>query len=235
MTGRFWRLNRPPSQNDYDDTFINGEARHPLVLPGIHCGVCGQKWGGGRILPVSCPPEFRQLKELQTHWPILHEQHNAPRDRLLAALRSQGHDIEQLRPGDSFQPVYLRFASRPRYDFLWSTLGSVVVPERVKQLFEQHQVTGVLFCPAVIMAVGKHEPSDPVPMPSTGEPEDIIEEVDKESSPEIFGPLYEMLVSSRSARPPSSKVVHRCPGCGRMEFDPKGRQSVLDAGAGARR
>ncbi len=219
MSRRYWRITDPDYESDYQDSFVNGQGTHRLGLPGIRCDGCGQTWSGTRVLPFECPEVFRGVKEINRGWPVPSARFVELRDALLSELRREGHETDSLQPGDDFQPVYLRFPSRPRSDFLWSTLGSVIVSQRVKDLFESEGVSGVAFCPAVIEKVGSRESVGPIPMPESGEPEDVMGEVEEEASPEAFGPLYEMIVTAESGRPPGTEVTSRCEVCGREEYD----------------
>ncbi|MEW6620621.1 MAG: double-CXXCG motif protein [bacterium] len=223
----FWKIEPPDYESDYKDIFVNGSGKHLFGLPGVKCSTCGETWGGSRILPFECPSSFQKLKEIRDRWPISSEEHLKLRQSLLKELNKSGQNIDFLLPGDEFQPVYLEFPSRPKSDFLWSTLGSIIVSQKVKSLFKSNNVSGITFCPAIIKKVGKRESVGPVPIPETGEPEDIIKEVEKEKSPNKFGPLFEMVVISNSGKPPGVEVTKQCKSCGREEFDESKRVLIL--------
>lgn len=227
MSSTYWCLDSPYYSSDYQDTFINGSGQHLFGLPGVNCSVCKKTYGGKHILPYPCPEKFQQNKYLRQRWPIPEHEHMRLRQELKEELQATGISLGALPPVYDFQPVHLKFPSRPKRDFLWPTLGSAVVSPRVKRLFERHTVSGVTFCPAVIDKVGKRASKGPIPIASTGEPEDIIEEVEPEQDPTSFGPLYEMVVTSESGRPPGAEVISRCEACGREEYDNSERRLVL--------
>jgi hypothetical protein len=145
-----------------------------------------------------------------------------------ALLRERGHAFGALAPGDRFQPGYLDVPSRPEQDFLWASLGSVVVSDRVKRLFEDRGFAGAAFWPAVPRRIGRRRARGPAPVPSTGEPEDLIDEVPLVREPSVVGPYHEMVVTGESARPPGADVVSTCAACGRESFDTARRALVMN-------
>ena len=145
----FWRLTAPDYDSNYRHTFINGSLKHAFGLPGVECESCGATWGGSRILAMPCPDEMRQRKELNDRWPISGEAHRRLRAEVATAIRKNGHVVEELRPGDSFQPGFLEVPSKPQADFLWASLGSVVVSERIRELLEEAGCRGVQLKPVI--------------------------------------------------------------------------------------
>lgn len=224
---QFWKLDHPDYDTDYRFSYINGGLEHPFGMPGVKCDVCGETWGGSRILPYECPPELRKRKHLADRWPISLDQHKALQQEVRHALQKVGVDVPVLDPGDEFQPCYLDVPSRPRADFLWGSLGSVVVSQRVRKLFESERVGGLAFYPVTLRKIGKREARLPAPMPSTGEPEDIIREVPLLKRTESVGPYYEMLILSQSRYPPGGEPMSVCSGCGREAIDNDKRQIVM--------
>jgi hypothetical protein len=224
---QFWRLHHPDYDSDYRSSYINGSLEHPFGLPGVQCDVCRQTWGGSRILPFECPVSIRGRKHLKERWPIALEQHQALQREVQDELRKAGIVLPALRPGDDFQPACLDVPSRPRADFLWSSLGSVVVSDRVRALFQSERIGGVAFCPVTLRRIGKREAKLPPPMPSTGEPEDIIDEVPLLTRTGLVGPYYEMVILSDSAYPPGGEPVSVCSGCGRESIANDKRQIVM--------
>jgi hypothetical protein len=111
---KFWRLDHPDYESDYAHTFINGSLTHPFSLPGVICPICKQTWGGSRILPYQCSESLRRRKEIRNPWPIPLADHKKLQAEVITALRSQGFEIDSLKPGDYFQPCYLDIPSRPR-------------------------------------------------------------------------------------------------------------------------
>jgi len=142
---KFWRLEQPEYESDYEQIYVNGELEHPFSLPGVSCDVCGQSWGGSRILPYECPEEMRENKHLTNAWPIPLQEHKVLQEQVLTKLAESGASICRLEPGDTFQPGYLDIPSRPRADFLWPTLGSFVVSERIKNLLVKHWAGRAVF------------------------------------------------------------------------------------------
>jgi hypothetical protein len=224
----FWKLDHPDYDSDYRFSYINGSLQHPFGMPGIQCDVCGETWGGSRILPYDCPVQLRQHKRLTNGWPIPIEEHKKLQHEVRDALHKAGSvDVPVLRPGDEFQPGYLDIPSRPRADFLWGSLGSVVVSQRVKDLFKSEKTSGPAFSPVVLRKIGKREAKLSPPTPSTGEPEDLIREVPLLKRTAPVGPYYEMLILSESERPPGGEPKSICSGCGREDIDNKKRQIVM--------
>lgn len=224
---RFWKIKRPDYNSDYRNSYINGTLEHPFGLPGVKCNVCGATWGGSRIFPFECPTSLRKKKQLKDRWPISLEEHEALQKEVTAELRKQGISVTGLCPGDDFQPCYLDVPSKPRADFLWSSLGSVVVSKKIKELFERLRLQDVAFYEVTPRKIGKREAELQAPMPSTGEPEDLINEVPLLSNTDSVGPYYEMIALKESDYPPGGTPVSICSGCGRETIDNKTRQLVM--------
>jgi hypothetical protein len=212
---QFWRLEHPDYESDYKHSYINGSLEHPFGLPGVRCDVCHQTWGGSRILAFECPTSLRGSKHLTERWPISLEQHQALQQEVKDESRKAGITVPQLHPGDDFQPCYLDVPSRPRADFLWACLGSVLVSERVRQLFESLPIVNVSYSPVTLRKVGKREARFPTPIPSTGEPEDIVHEVPLLTWTDSVGPYFEMVIQSESGYAPGAEPLSVCSGCGR--------------------
>ena len=225
---QFWKLDHPDYDSDYRSSYINGSLAHPFGMPGVRCDVCGETWGGSRILPYDCPVQLRKHKDLTNGWPIPLEEHKRLQEKVRAALHQADYvDVPVLRPGDEFQPCYLDVPSRPRADFLWGSLGSAVVSERVKDLFESEKTNGIAFSPVVLRKVGRREAKLQPPTPSTGEPEDMMPEMPLLKQKDGVGPYYEMLILSESGRPPGGDPKSICSGCGREDIDTEKRQIVM--------
>ena len=224
---RFWKLDHPDYDSDYRFSYINGSLVHPFGMPGVRCDVCGDTWGGSRILPYD-PAQLRKRKHLTDGWPIPLKEHKSLQKEVRDALNNAGYvDVPELHPGDGFQPCYLDIPSRPRADFLWSSLGSVVVSQRVKDLLESENRRNLQFSPVTFRKVGKREAKLPPPIPSTGEPEDIIRKVPLLKQTKSIGPYYEMLILSDSGRPPGGDPKSTCSGCGWEDIDSEKRQLVM--------
>lgn len=211
----FFKIHYPQPESDYDFTYLNGSLTHPYGLPGVNCSVCGEIWSGSRILPYECPPEFRGLKEITDGWPISHTEHHSLRERISDRLHNLGDGRVTLRPGDSFQPAELEIPSLPESDFLWGSIGSIVVSEKVKELLTQYNGHQVAFCRVKIKKVGTRKVELPAPVPSTGEPENLFNELPMNSDTNGVGPYYEMVVLRESGFPQGYAPADPCSGCGR--------------------
>jgi hypothetical protein len=196
-------------------------------LPGIKCDVCGNSWGGNRSLPFDCPEKFQRDKLLRAHWPIPQEQHKALQKELLAALRKQGSDINELNPGDDFQPGYLDVPSKPRADFLWCGIGTVVVSKRIKEFFESEKLADIQFSEVHLRKIGQREPWRRPPIPSIGEPEDLINEVPLADQNKPIGPYFELFVLSQSKRLPGFEPMAVCSGCGWKTFPDRPSELIM--------
>ncbi len=140
-------------------------------------------------------------------------------DRLVRkTLREQGVEIEELRPGDLFQPGILEVPSFPKADFLWSSVRAPVVSDRIKTLFEGNEVTGVALCPVVIEKVGKSSSAAIPQIPTSGEPEEILQEVQWGEYQGDVG-YFEMVVTGKSLRPPEVSTIEICERCHRETLD----------------
>lgn len=180
-------------------------------------------------MPVECPLTLRKHKHLSDRWPISNKEHESLRQEVRKEFGKLGIEVPELRPGDDFQPCYLDIPSRPRADFLWSGLGSVVVSQRIKQLLETLQIGGIKFCSIILRKVGKREARLPAPIPTTGEPEDIIDEVALLKSTDSIGPYFELLVQSKSGYVSGEEPVSVCSGCGRETFPTHPSELVMTA------
>jgi hypothetical protein len=139
--------------------------------------------------------------------------------------------VPAFQPGDKFQPCYLDIPSRPRADFLWCSIGSVVISERVKCLFESLNLMSISYCPVTLRKVGTRNARLPAPIPSTGEPEDIIHEVPLLTATDSIGPYYELVVQSESGVAPGAEPLAVCSRCGRETVPETGyASSHWDAG-----
>jgi hypothetical protein len=73
-------------------------------------------------------------------------------------------------------------------------------------------VDGVSFCPVTLCKVGRRDAKLPATIPSTGEPEDIIDEVLLLSRTDDVGPYFELIVHNESGDPPGGEPVSVCTG-----------------------
>ena len=215
---RFWRIKRPEYDTDYSDAYVNGSLEHPFHLPGVKCDVCGETWGGSRIFPLDCPESFRGHKNITNGWPIPRVEHETLQRSLMATSSVQGDPFVCLRPGDAFQPCFLDVPSRPGADFLWSSIGSLVVSERIKNALVASCSGDIAVCPVTLRKIGKREAKLPPPIPSTGEPEDIINEVPIIEDTSKIDPCFEVLLLKESDYPPDRPHPMSCPGCRRLDL-----------------
>jgi len=193
------------------EEFINGYAEHPYGLPGIECNKCGQIWSNVRVLPYSCPEQFKSKKEVLIGSPIPSSDHRLLQQDILHALNKGGLGVKELGPGDDFQPVFLDIKTKPKADFLWSALGSVLVSERIKVVFENQKVSGITFVPVIMRKVGNKNFKYPF---------DII-------SDNIT--YFEMIINTSSKYPPGAEIHNTCDSCGREEFDSSKRKIEMNS------
>jgi hypothetical protein len=221
---KFWRLEEPEYESDYHQIYINGDLEHPFGLPGVECDVCGQTSGGSRILPYECPADLRGHKNLTVRWAIPLEEFKQLRQEVLREFKTAGVPVSKLQPGDDFQPCYLDVPSKPRADFLWPSLGSLLVSERMKDLLTEYCADDIACCPAQLRKIGRNEAKLPVPIPTTGEPADMIKEVPSARSVSDVGPYFEVCILKESGLPPGGEPVKVCSGCGRPEINKAKRE-----------
>lgn len=227
---RFWRISRPDYESDYKDSYVNGSLDHPYGLPGVKCDVCGATWGGSRILPFQCPESLRRHKNITSRWPISRHEHEQLQRELVTSLPIDGPPFVAFRPGDSFQPCFLDAPSRPRADFLWSSIGSLVVSERVSAALVRYWPDDVIACPVTLRKIGKRNAKLTPPIPSTGEPEDMLEEVPISRNVSEVGPYFEILIQKESGYPPGGIPDTACVGCGRANVNDSTRQLRMVSG-----
>ena len=223
----FWRVKSPDYESDYKDSYINGSLEHPFGLPGVKCDVCEDTWGGSRILPFECPDSFRNHKNIIDAWPVTRSEHENLQKEIMDALQIIAPTFVGLRPGDDFQPCFLDVPSRPRADFLWSSIGSLIVSERIKNELIDSCSDDIAACPVILRKIGKREAKLPSPMPSTGEPEDIIVEVPVLKDKSEVGLYFEILILKESEYPPGGTPIKICSGCKRPDVDNSTRQLIM--------
>ena len=83
---KFWTIKSPEYRSDYRHSYVNGELDYPFGLPGVHCGICGQTWGGSRVLSHECPESLRSHRRLMNGWPVPRVEHSAIQQQVFAAL-----------------------------------------------------------------------------------------------------------------------------------------------------
>jgi hypothetical protein len=224
---QFWRIFNPDYESDYQHSYINGGLEHPFGMPGIECDVCHQTWGGGRILPLNCPASLRNHKNIKEGWAISREQHRALQSEVQDEFRKIGISCPPLQPEDAFQPCYLDVPSKPKADFLWASGRSLVGSKRIKDLFHALEVKEVAFCPINLHKIGKRNARLPAPIPPTGEPEDIIEEMPMLARTDSIGPYFEVIVKSKAGYAPGGEPLSTCSCCGRETFPETDNRFVM--------
>lgn len=178
-------------------------------------------------MPITCPETLRSRKELRSRRPISLEAHKILQKLVLGELAGSGVRLKEAIPGDSFQPCYLDVPSLPRADFLWSSLGSLVVSQRVKSLFEEAGLNDVAFSEVIMRKVGKRDARFPAPRPASREPEDLIKEVPLLADTADVGRYHEMIILKESGFPPGGTPTSICVGCARPEVDDATRKIVM--------
>ncbi len=223
----FWRITEPNYKSDYHCSFINGLLEHPFSLPGVKCDMCGETWGGMRVLPFNCPDQLRHHKNITNVWPIDRLHHASLQKEVMAALSMCSHPYVGLRPGDQFQPCFLDVPSRPVADFLWASVSSLVVSERIKDVLIKYCSNDIIVCPVVLRKIGKKNSKIRPPMPTTGEPEDIINKVSINKDISQIGPYFEIIVKKKSKYSPGGEPIRICSGCKRKEIDKSTRKLYM--------
>ena len=190
---KFWKIIEPDYESDYQDEYTNGELRHPYSLPGVSCSACGETWGGSRLLPFACPDALRTEKHINEAWPIAVEEFKCLSDKVVNTLKNEGLSINELLPGDTFmQPCNLDIPGSPKEDFLWCSIGSIVVSSRIKDCLVIN--SGGCISDLKITNIRTH-PSDEsqFSLPDSGEPEDITKGVIAREVKDMDG-YYEICV-----------------------------------------
>ncbi len=223
----FWRMDAP-KYGDYKSAFINGELEHPYQLPDIKCDVCsGGNCSEDMILPYECPVEWREEAFMDSEAVGPSEFEKLVGKLQKTVPRSLRLPTTLIRPGCELQPCFLDIPSKPTADFLWCYIGSVVVSERVKALFDALKVASVRFCPVSLRKVGTRSAKLPSPIPSTGEPEHIINEVRVRISPKSAPRYYEMVILAKSKPPPGATPTEVCSICGAKTLDWSKRRPIM--------
>jgi Protein of unknown function (Gmx_para_CXXCG) len=213
---KFWRLTHPEYESgDYSHTYINGSLEHPFGLPGVNCDVCGGTWGGSRYLPLLCPKSLRRLNNIREGWAIARTEHTVLQRRVMRELHIRGKPFAALRPGDVFQPSFLDVPSHPRADFLWASIGTLVVSERIKRLLVSACSKDVAACPVTLRKVGRRSPRLEPIEPESGEPEDMLKELPTYRRPTGVGKYFEIIIKNESGYPRGGTPKRICAGCQR--------------------
>ena len=154
--------------------------------------------------------------------------HAELRAKVLTALQGAGAPIARVPVGAEFQPAYLDVPSRPEADFLWSGIANVVVSQRIRDIILQTPTRGAVLVPVIPRKIGRRRAKLPAPMPSTGEPEDLITEIKRVLDPRDVAPYYELVVTAESGLPPGVDPRNTCPLCGRESYREEERRLVME-------
>jgi hypothetical protein len=110
---------------------------------------------------------------------------------------------------------------------LWSSLGSLVVSERIKNALLESCSGDIAVCPVTLRKIGKLDANLPPPDPSTGEPEDIINEVPILKDISGIGPYFEIIILKESEYPPGGTPTEICAGCRRPKINKSTREICM--------
>ncbi len=227
VAGRFWKLGGA-KYNDYKSAYINGELEHPYRLPEIKCDLCnGGNCGEDIVLPYECPPAWKS-ERFRDPKPVSTRQFQRLASELQASVPAKRRlPLSLIRPGCELQPCFLDIPSKPAADFLWCYIGSVVVSQRIKDLFKELKISGVAFAPVTLRKVGTRSARLSPPIPRSGEPEDIIREVRTVANPNLHCRYYELIVHAQSQRPPGAEPTEVCEACGSLTIDWRKRRLLM--------
>lgn len=212
---RFWQLKQPRYANDYQMSFVNGSIEHPYSLPFVDCQACGQRYLADHSLPYECPSHLRDA--FSDSQGVTIEEFDRIAEPVRRAVLELGVRKDVVQPHCFLLPSFLDIPSRPEDDFLWPSF-SPLVTERIRDKIDSLKIREIAFAEVTLRKVGKESPKLPAPIPSSGEPEDIITEVRTTLFPEAEGRYFEMCVYGRSAPPPGRELKSVCSTCGNKDF-----------------
>lgn len=211
---RFYILREPSNCSDYEFVWVNGEGGQDVLMPGVDCSVCGNTRGlEGGLLPYRLPAALeKELHELDG-WPISETEHRALRERVERGLRELHPDMPPMPPGPSFPPIGWMVPSRPDGDLFWG--AGLVVSARLARALEAIDASGFALIPIDTVMVGEGSPADRPPIPTSGEPDDLVDLATRrlaEGEPYfVLSVLTEGSLNSRMQKQPA------CEGCGYAE------------------
>jgi len=215
---KFWQIEAPHYGSDYKSLFINGLIEHPYNLPFVDCDSCGQRFLADHSLPYECPPAFR--KKFSNSEALTIEEFENITEPVRRAVQKIGLRKEVVQPRCFLLPSFLDIPSKPEADFLWpSSSFSPLVTERVRGKLESLKIREIAFAEVTLRKVGKKSPKLPAPIPSTGEPGDIIGEVSTTRFPKTGHTYFELCVYGRSGPPPGRELKSVCSTCGNKDFN----------------
>ncbi len=141
---KYYQITWPHNQGDRQHSDVNGNLTHAYGLPGIKCGICGNTWGGSRVHKEKFPNDLRGNKLFKNSWPVSMDNHLELR-KIVSV--STGIPLHEILPGDRFQPSILkRKKSINLPDIIWPAPSTMVVNNKIRMLFDEHQIDGIDFC-----------------------------------------------------------------------------------------
>jgi hypothetical protein len=212
----FWKLEGTNYVSDYKTSFINGQIEHPYSLPSVQCKVCRQSMSEDSVLPYECPTNLR--KRFSDPDDVTIEEFELLAKKVKTAFQKQGLSISIVQPGCLLQPGFLDIASKPTADFLWPGF-SPLVSQRIRDKLECLNLRDTALAEVTLRKVGKKSAKLAPPIPSTGEPEDIVNEVVTTRFPKTNRQYSELCIYGRSAPPPGREVLSVCSACGGKTFN----------------
>ena len=212
----FWQLEGTHYVSDYKSSFVNGLIEHPYKLPDVRCTVCREYLGGDSVLPCACPTYLR--KSFSAPADVAIEEFNRLAKKVKVAVEKQGLSSSLVQPGCILQPAFLDIASKPTADCLWPGF-SPLVSLRIREKLESLRLRDIAFAEVTLRKVGTKSAKLTPPPPSTGEPEDIVDEVPTRKFPKGRRRYFELCVYARSAPPPGRELLSVCSTCGGKKFN----------------
>jgi hypothetical protein len=212
----FWKLEKTDYVNDYKTSFVNGQIEHPYSLPVVQCKVCREYMSEDFVLPYKCPVGLR--KKLTDPDDVNMAEFKVIAKQAMTAVKAQGLSGSIVQPGCSLQPAFLDIGSKPTADFLWPSFSPLVSP-RIRKKMESLKLRDIAFGEVSLRKVGKKSAKLQPPIPSTGEPEDIVKEVPTKKSPKTGPKYFELCIYGKSAPPPGRELLSECSACGGKSFN----------------
>jgi hypothetical protein len=221
----FWKLDGTGYVSDYKYSFVNGQVEAPYTLPSVRCKVCRHYMGGGIMLPYRCPANLRRGFSDPPDATI--EEFNRLAKRVKVAVGKKGFSASLVQPGAVLEPIFLDIASKPTADFLWPGL-SALVSDRIRDKLESLKVRDIAFAEVTLRKVGKQSAKVAPPIPYTGEPEDIVNEVPTTRFPKKERGYSRLCIYGRSSPPPGRELLSVCSACGGETYNwTRGRELIM--------
>lgn len=213
---KFWQLGMPNYTSDYQMSYVNGSLEHPYQLPFVDCEACGDRYLSDDTLSYECPPSLR--KKFSDPEGVTMDEFNRLAEPVRKAVAKLRIKQSVVQPNASLLPAFLDVPSKPQADFLWPAMG-LLVSERVRAALESLKIREIAFAEITLRKVGKKSAKLQPPAPSTGEPEDIIQEVSTTLFPKVSPKYFKLCVYGRSNPPPGRELKSVCSSCGNQDFN----------------